>query len=118
MARINEEWLKKQYTNEETGEPETDEYVLAILKVGECVLDLMEKIPESDPVNANDLILEADRHCKEGITGNMAAYVAMIATKCHSRGEEFRKSWNIFNGNDKANEKKGAITNPAIMTIG
>lgn len=118
MARINEEWLKKQYTSEETGEPETDAYVLAILKVGEKVLDLMEALPESEAIDANDLVLQADRELKEGITGNMAAYVAMIATKCHSRGEEFRKSWNIHNGNEKANEKPGSVTNPAIITVG
>lgn len=109
--RTNQEWLKKQYEGE--GENKANDYVLAILKVGEKVLDLMELLPENTPIDANELILQADRELKESITGNMAAYVAMIATKCHSRGEEFKKSWNKHNGKEDA---KGII-NPAIMTV-
>ena|SRR3990167_922757 len=110
--KINLEWLEKQKIAE--GENKPDAYVLAIIKMGEKVLDYMEALPETEAINANELILKANKELDEGITGNMAAYIAMIATKCHSRGEEFRKSWNKYNGKEEA---KGII-NPAIMTIG
>lgn len=109
--KIKQDWLQKQYEAE--GENKPDEYVLCILDVGSRVLDLMEQLGEQ-PLDANELILQANRELKAGITGNMAAYVALIATKCHSRGEEFRQSWNKFNGREDA---KGVI-NPAVMTIG
>ena len=110
--KTNQEWIKKQY--EAKGEDKPDEYVLAILKVGEKVIDYMEELSENEPIDANALILKANDFYKEGITGNMAAYIAYIATKCHSRGEEFRKSWNKYNGREDA---KGVI-NPAVVTIG
>lgn len=110
--KINTEWLEKQKLGED-GNPETDPYVGAIVKVGEKVVDLMEAIPADQPIDADALILEADRFYDEGITGNMAAYIAMIATKCHSRGEEFKASWNAHNGRPEA---KGVV-NPAIITI-
>ncbi len=111
--KINTDWLDKQRLGED-GKPEIDPYVRAIVKVGEKVVDLMEVLPTDQPIDANALILEADKFYDEGITGNMAAYIALIATKCHSRGEEFKKSWNIHNGKPDA---KGVI-NPAIITIG
>lgn len=109
--KINQEWLKKQYEAEDENKP--DEYVLCILKVGEKVLDLMEMLPETQAIDANALILQADEELDESITGNMAAYVAMIATKCHSRGEEFKKSWNKYNGREDAT----GIVNPAIFEL-
>lgn len=109
--KIEQEWLKKQYEAE--GENKPDEYVLAILKVGEKVLDYMEELPESEPIDANELILRADREYDEGITGNMAAYIAMIATKCHSRGQEFKKSWNKHNGD----ESREGVINPAVLIL-
>jgi hypothetical protein len=110
--KIEQEWLKKQYEAE--GEDKPDEYVLAILKVGEKVLDLMELVPENEPIDANKLILQADKELEEGITGNMAGMVALIATKCHSRGQEFKKSWNTYYGKPDAT----GVINPAIITIG
>jgi hypothetical protein len=107
---INKEWLEKQKTAE--GEDKPDEYVLTILKVGEKVLDLMEALGDK-PIDANELILQADKELNESITGNMAAYVAFIATKCHSRGEEFKKSWNKHNGREDAK----SVINPAVITI-
>ena len=109
--KINQEWLKKQYEGE--GENKPNGYVLGILRVGEKVLELMEAVDMTAKIDAVELILEADRELNEGITGNMAAYVASIVVKCHSRGEEFRKSWNKHNGSPEA---KGVI-NPAIINI-
>lgn len=115
MPIINKEWLDKQRNPPpEEGDMKPDAYVLCILDVGEKVLELMEKVPEDQPIDANELVLQANRELDAGITGNMAAYVALIATKCHSRGEEFKKSWNKHNGNE---ESEGVI-NPAVITIG
>lgn len=112
MAKIKTEWLEKQKLGED-GQPEKDPYVAAIVKIGEKVVDLMEALSEDQPIDANALILEADRFYDEGITGNMAAYIALIATICHSRGEEFKRSWNKHNGDEN---RKGVI-NPAILTV-
>lgn len=49
-----------------------------------------------------------------------AGCVASMVSKCHSRGEEFRKKWNIDNQiqteGEKAN-KEGGVLNPALLTI-
>lgn len=108
--KIETEWLGRQ----KFGEALVDPYVAAIVKVGEKVVDLLEALPESSPVDANALIIEADRFYDEGITGNMAGYIAAIAVKCHSRGEEFRRSWNRHNGD----RNHGGVINPAVVTIG
>ena len=114
MTIIRKDWLEKQKNPpKEDADMQPDFYISAIIKVGEKVLDLMEALPENEPIDANALILEADKFYDEGITGNMAAYIALIGTKCHSRGEEFRKSWNVYN---KKPESKGVV-NPAIITI-
>lgn len=111
--KIELEWLEKQKTDPDTG-GKADPYVMGIVRVAEKVLDLMEELPDSEAVDAEALVHAADRALEEHITGNMAAYVAMIATRCHSRGEEFRASWNASHGKP---ESKG-IVNPAVMTIG
>lgn len=109
MARINKEWLQKQYDGK--GENAPDEYVLEILRVGEKLLDLIDTVAPGESLDAGKLMHDAARNT--GITGNMAAYVALIATKCSSRGEEFRRSWNKHNGNE---DSKGVV-NPAVFTI-
>lgn len=112
--KINIEWLEKQKIDPDTGE-KADPYVSAIIKIGEKVVDLIEQLPEDAVIDANALITQASKEVEEeGITGNMAGYIAMIAVKCHSRGEEFKKSWNRYWGKEDA---KGVV-NPAIVTIG
>lgn len=108
--RINTEWLKKQYEAE--GENKPDGYVLEILRCGEKLLDLLDTLPLTADVEAEALMHEVARGT--GITGNMTAYIALIATKCSDRGEEFRKSWNKHNGNESAE----GVVNPAVFTIG
>lgn len=110
--KINQDWLRKQYEAE--GENKPDAYVLMILKVGEKVLDYMEELPLTETIDAQELVLKANKELDAGITGNMAGYIAMIATKCHSRGKEFKRSWNKHHGDEG---RKGVI-NPAIITIG
>lgn len=111
--KINLEWLEKQ-KNPPDPSMKPDPYVRAILKVGEKVLDLMEALGDK-PIDADELVSQADKELDEGITGNMAAYVASIAIKCHSRGDEFRKSWNIRHSGKEG--EPGKVVNPAIFTI-
>lgn len=108
---INDEWLQKQYNG--TGENAPDNYVLGILDCGKKLLELIEAAPIDQPLDANELVLQADRELKMGITGNMAAYVALIGVKCHSRGEEFRKSWNAHHGRPDST----GVVNPAVITL-
>lgn len=55
-----------------------------------------------------------------GITGFMSGMVAVMISKCHSRGEEFRHKWNIDtqirDEGERANEA-GTVLNPALLTI-
>lgn len=55
------------------------------------------------------------------ITGFMAGVIAGGIAKFHPRGEEFRKWWNIDNQikdeGERANKKKDAVLNPALVTI-
>ena len=92
---------------------------------GKCCVDVarrvMEVLDEGKPFDPDDIINKADNDIKAGgITGFMAGCVAQMVSHCHSRGEEFRKKWNLSNqiGNegDKANEGKGVL-NPALLNI-
>jgi hypothetical protein len=72
--------------------------------------------------DTHKLISRADRESNAGgITGFMAGCVAQMISRCHSRGEEFRRKWNkdnqIHDEGEKANESGGVI-NPAILNIG
>lgn len=110
MPRVNTEWLQKQY--DAKGEDAPDEYVLEILKRGEMLLDLIDTMAPDFPLDANALMHQVAKG--SGITGNMAGYIALIATKCSDRGEEFRKSWNMAQGKPEST----GVVNPAIITIG
>ena len=52
--------------------------------------------------------------------GRNSGCVAQMVSRCHARGEEFRKKWNVDNqiGNegDEANEAEGVL-NPALLNI-
>lgn len=78
------------------------------------ILDANEKIPD-------DVVLQASKELEAGITGFMAGCVAAMISKCHVRGDEFRKIWNIDqqinDEGEKANKKKDGILNPALITI-
>lgn len=102
---------------------------------GKCCVDVARKIMEfldEEPNKAiekgwgkfgvNGLISRADKAIGAGgITGFMAGAVAQMVSHCHSRGEEFRRMWNldtqIGNEGEKANES-GDILNPALLSIG
>ncbi len=103
---------------------------------GKCCIDVARKVMEfldeepNTPITkgwnefgVNGLISRADKAINAGgITGFMAGAVASMVSHCHSRGEEFRKVWNldiqIKNEGEKANEKEGAVLNPALLNIG
>jgi hypothetical protein len=98
----------------------TDPYGKAIVDVAREVMRLLDE-REGD-FDTHKIICEADDNIKMGgITGFMAGCVAQMVSHCHSRGEEFRRKWNVDNQirdeGEKANES-GGVLNPAVLTIG
>ena len=95
---------------------------------GKCYVDVARRVmeildEEEGEFEPNALIARADKETNAGgITGFMAGCVAAMVAQCHSRGEEFRKKWNketqIGDEGDRANKKKDAILNPALLRIG
>lgn len=93
---------------------------------GKCCVDVARRVMElldedktplhngyhPDIHTAHGLICKADHDINAGgITGFMAGCVAEMVTKCHERGEEFRKSHN-------GDEYKGdGVVNHALLTI-
>jgi hypothetical protein len=90
---------------------------------GKCVVDVAREVmrlldlPENEKFDADDLIRKADHVIDTGggITGFQAGCIAQIVVQCHSRGEEFRASWNK-QYDDKPHPD--GVFNPAIFTIG
>ncbi len=58
----------------------------------------------------------------EGITGFMYGAAVAVLSECWQHGEELRRWHNkdvqLHDEGDRANEKPGAVLNPAILTIG
>jgi hypothetical protein len=95
----------------------SDPYGKVAIDVAREVMRLLDE-REGD-FDTHKIICEADENIKTGgITGFMASCVAQMVSHCHSRGEEFRRKWNIDYDSEKSNEKEGAVVNPAILTIG
>ena len=92
-------------------EANKDSYGGACVRVAEKVMRLLDERPE---MNADALVHEAA--LGEGITGFMAGCVASMVSKVHSRGEEFRKSWNRAHGIEDGRDT-GGVANPAILEI-
>ena len=94
---------------------------------GKCCVDVAREVMlildrEEDDFECHDIICRADRDIRAGgITGFMSGAVAAMVSKVHSRGEEFRRKWNlatqIGDEGEKANESDGVL-NPALMNIG
>lgn len=100
-------------------EANTDPYGKATVDVAREVMRLLDE-REGD-FDCHALICEADKLSgADGITGFMAGCVAQMVSHCHSRGEEFRRKWNldnqIRNEGIKANED-GGVLNPALLNI-
>jgi len=96
----------------------TDSYGKACVDVARQVMEILD---EGKDFDCHKIICQAEDDIGgDGITGFMAGCVASMISQCHSRGEEFRKKWNIDNQiqneGEKAN-KSGGVLNPAILTI-
>lgn len=105
-------WDKCQENNK-------DSYGGACVNVARRVMEILDEVDKFDP---HDIICRANKETETGgITGFMAGAVASIVSECHSRGEEFRRKWNldtqIQDEGEKANEDKGVL-NPALLNIG
>lgn len=95
-------------------------YGSACVSVAKRVMEILDEEPGE--FDCHKIICRADDDSKAGeITGFMAGCVAQMVSQCHSRGEEFRRKWNLDNQlhdeGEKANES-GGILNPAILSIG
>jgi hypothetical protein len=108
------EWDKWIETNQ-------DDYGGACIQVARRAMEILDEEPDSK-IDCRALICRADQESGAGgITGFMAGAVASMISRCHSRGEEFRRAWNLTNQigteGERANESDGVL-NPAIMTLG
>lgn len=93
-----------------------DPYGKAAVDVAREIMRLLD-LPENEKFEANDLVTKADHAIETGggITGFQAGCIAQIVVQCHSRGEEFRGSWNK-QYDDKPHPE--GVFNPAVLTIG
>lgn len=81
----------------------------------DCARLIMQWLDEREgAVDADALIREADQVHDGGLTGFQAGCVASIVSQLHSRGQEFRDSWNQAFGQPPG--KEGTV-NPAIITV-
>ena len=87
-----------------------DPYGKACIKIAEKVMEYLDKEKDFDSEN---LIHRADNELNYGISGFMAGVAASIIYHCHSRGEEFKKSWDKNIKGDIVN----GVKNPAVLTI-
>jgi hypothetical protein len=93
---------------------------------GKCTVDVAREVmrlldEREGDFDCHAIICEADKKIDAGgITGFMAGCVAQMVSHCHSRGEEFRRKWNldnqIQNEGERANES-GGVLNPAFLNI-
>lgn len=103
----------------EAVEVNKDSYGKACVDIARKVMEILDI--EIGDFNCHTLICRAEHKIGEkGITGFMAGCIARMVSRCHSRGEEFRRKWNIDNQicdeGKKANES-GGILNPALLVI-
>jgi len=112
MIKDQEAWDKWVNNNK-------DSYGKASVDVAREVMKLLDT-EEYKEFDTHKIICDANKIIDAGITGFMAGCVSEMVSKCHSRGEEFRKQWNTDNQigdeGDKAN-KGGGVLNPALLNI-
>ena len=99
-------------------EKNKDPYGKACVDVARRVMEILDEVEEFD---THAIICLADDEVKAGgITGFMAGCVASMVSHCHSRGEEFRRKWNLDNQlqdeGERANEE-GGVLNPALLNL-
>lgn len=100
-------------------EKNTDPYGKAVVDVARKAMELLDERPGE--IDCHKIICDADKAINAGgITGFMAGCVAQTIAACHSRGDEFRRKWNIDNQisdeGEKANDS-GRILNPAVLVV-
>ncbi len=93
-----------------------DPYGRAAVDVAREAMRLLDD-GEHEDFDASDIITEADSNLGEGITGFMAGCIANIIVHCHSKGGEFKKSWNKYYALNKGDEERKGVINPALLTI-
>jgi hypothetical protein len=97
-------------------EKNDDPYGKACVDVAREVMNILDKEEDFDP---HQIICDADDNIKAGgITGFMAGCVSQMVSRCHSRGEEFRKAWNKDVGGVTGQEDSEGVLNPALLNIG
>lgn len=114
--------IKDQAKWNEWVEKNTDPYSKACVDVAREVMRMMDEMPEGPlPVTPHDLICKADDAIKAGgLTGFMAGAVASMVSACHSRGEEFRRAWNLdtqIGAEGEAANASGGVLNPAVLVV-
>jgi hypothetical protein len=108
-------WSKWEKSN-------TDPYDGVCVKVARRAMQILDE--DAGDFDTHKLICRADKESAAGgITVFMAGCVASMISSCHSRGEEFRRKWNIDNqiGTEgvRANgKKKRGVLNPALLQMG
>ena len=112
--------ISDQATWDRCVENNKSDYGGCCVNVARRVMELLDEEPGD--FDCHEIICLADRDVQAGgITGFMAEAVASMVSKCHSRGEEFRRKWNldtqIGDKGEKAN-KSGGVLNPALLNIG
>jgi hypothetical protein len=80
--------------------------------------EIMVMMDEVEKINCYELMDVASKGLGGMLTGFMTGCVAQTISLCHSRGEEFRKKWNIenqfHNEGESANKKEGVVLNPSL----
>ena len=97
----------------------SDPYGKACVDTARRVMEILDAEPGA--FNCHELMCRADKEVKAGgLTGYMAGAVASMISQIHSRGDEFRRVWNlgtqIGNEGEKANDS-GGVLNPAVLNI-
>ena len=107
---------------QESVDKNKDPYGDACVKVARRVMEILDEEPGE--FDCHKIITRADHEAlgeaDGGIPGFTAGAVASMVSHCHSRGEEFRRKWNLHtqigNEGEKANES-GGVLNPALLNF-
>jgi hypothetical protein len=117
MTLIDEALWNEAYKNNSK-----DPYGMAVIKFCEAWARLMEAEVAKGKTIAECADKASSLADNEGITGFMYGCAVSILSKVWIHGEDLRRWSNrrlqIGNEGDKANDKPGAVLNPALLCIG
>lgn len=95
-------------------EANQDPYGKAIIDVAREAMIRLDVLGDAD-FDAKAIILQADKESGAGgITGYMAGAVAFMISQLHTRGEEFKRKWNMHYG---VEDEEAGVVNPAILKV-